>query len=356
MKKVLFINASLSSGGSERVMTQLANEFVKREISVSMILIRKKERTYKVNHNIELIELNYNNKNKYMMLIERLIKLRKEIKRINPDTIISFMTDINIFTLISSIGLSNKVIISERNHPVFIGDGKTKKPMLTRIMTEICYSWSDTIVFQTEQAKSFMRKSFQKKGKVICNPVWINNISVESEPKKEIVAIGRLVEQKNFPMLIRVFANISKKYEDFKLKIYGKGKLELELKAMVEKLGIKDKVEFKGFVKDIPNEIRRAYLYVSTSNFEGISNAMLEALAMGIPAVCTNCPVGGAELVIENGINGYLVDVGNEKELEENIEKVLSDNILRKKLSLEAVKVREKLALENICDEWIKLL
>ena len=86
MKKVLFINASLSSGGSERVMTQLANEFVKREISVSMILIRKKERTYKINHNIELIELNYNNKNKYVMLIERLIKLRKEIKRINPDT------------------------------------------------------------------------------------------------------------------------------------------------------------------------------------------------------------------------------------------------------------------------------
>ena len=127
MKKVLFINASLSSGGSERVMTQLANEFVKKKISVSMILIRKKERTYKINHNIELIELNYNNKNKYVMLIERLIKLRKEIKRINPDTIISFMTDINIFTLISSIGLSNKVIISERNHPVFIGDGKTKK-------------------------------------------------------------------------------------------------------------------------------------------------------------------------------------------------------------------------------------
>ena len=125
---------------------------------------------------------------------------------------------------------------------------------------------------------------------------------------------------------------------------------------MVEKLGIKDKVEFKGFVKDIPNEIRRAYLYVSTSNFEGISNAMLEALAMGIPVVCTNCPVGGAELVIENGINGYLVDVGNEEELEENIEKVLSDNMLRKKLSLEAIKVREKLALENICDQWIKLL
>lgn len=356
MKKILFINASLSSGGSEKVMVQLANGLVNKGLDISMILLRKKEKVYRVDKKINLIEFEYINKIKLLMLIERIYKLRKEIKKIKPHSVVAFMYDINLFTLISCIGLPVKIIISERNHPLVTGDGSKKRPLISRLMVKLLYPLSDKIVFQTEFAKECFDSKIKKKGVIIPNPLYLREYSICENKEKKIVAVGRFVKQKNFSLLLRVYARILKDYSDYKLYLYGKGELEGELRELVKELNIESNVIFKGFVSNLPYEISDAQLYVSTSNFEGISNAMLEALGVGIPCICTNCPVGGAALVIEDGINGFLIPIKDELLLEVKMRKLLGDSDLRNSFSQEAIKVREKYNLEKICEKWIEII
>ena len=167
-----------------------------------------------------------------------------------------------------------------------------------------------------------------------------------------IVSVGRLVEQKNHKFLINTFAKISKKYPDYKLIIYGEGILREELTDLIEKLNLKDKVILYGNASDIEEKIYDVKMFILPSIWEGMPNALMEAMALGLPCIATNCPSGGPEFLIQNDVNGKLIQCDNDKELEEAITKIIEDEEYAKKIGENARKIVERLNPNEINNQW----
>lgn len=351
MKKVIFVNSSLTDGGSERVMTLLANHIANNGYDVTMILVRNKIRTYKLDKKINCIQLEYKYNSKIYILFSRIFKLRKIFKNINADTIISFMVDINCFTILANIGLKNKIIISERANPY------VRKKVFTKLGEKILYPLVDIIVFQTEMVRNYYNKKINKKGVVIPNPINIdlNNCKTRNR-EKTVIAVGRFTSQKNFKMLIDAFNKFSEKYYDYRLFIYGDGPLKNELSIYANNLESREKIFFPGYKSNINEIMCNSGMYVSSSDFEGISNSMLEAMALGLPTICTDCPVGGARMVIKDGINGVLVPVGNADKLYNAMIKIASEVEFAENISREAIKVKDTFSYTIIGRIWMDII
>lgn len=351
MKKILLINSSLNRGGSERVMSILANELSKREYIVSMAIVYPEENVYKLEDSINTISLNYKNKINILKKFEQVYRLKNIIKSDNYDVIISFMQSINILTLLASINYKGKLIISERNDPSKI------KNIVLNTLANILYPKADILVVQTDSVINYFNKKIQKQCIVIPNPINPNLPKpYRGNRDKRIVAVGRLNYQKNFSLLLRAFKKFLKRYDDYILEIYGEGILLESLKEECKSLNIIEKVVFKGYVSNVNNEILKAKMYVSSSDYEGISNAMLEALGMGIPTICTDCPVGGARLIIKNKYNGLLVPVGDVDKLAKSMIELVENDKLVKKISLNSVNVNNDYSVEKIIDKWEKII
>ena len=172
--------------------------------------------------------------------------------------------------------------------------------------------------------------------------------------KKRIVSVARLEPQKNHRLLIEAFAEFLKDFPEYELHIFGIGELEEDLKAQVRELQLEDKIIFRGFSANVREEIIDSAMFVLSSDYEGISNSMIEALAMGVPVISTDCPVGGSRAYIENETSGLLVPVGDQAALCNAMKRIVADEKLAKKLSDNAVKIRETYALPKIADRFLK--
>ena len=352
MKKLVFVNASLTGGGSERVMTHIANYCCNVGFDVYMILVRKKEKTYKTNKQIKLIQLD-NDCSKFKLFFKRIIEIRKYVKASNADTVISFMDDISFFVAMACIGLNKRLVFSIRNDP------KRKDKKLHWILGRYFnLPMADVIVFQTFQAKYCYPKSINKKGVVIPNPIDADILPPIEKycPDNRIVAVGRLVPQKAFDLLIDAFSVIYQEYRDLKLEIYGEGECYRELKTQIEEKNLSECVELKGYSNNVLQNIKGAKMYISVSDFEGISNTMLEAMAIGLPTISTDCPIGGAAMVINDNENGLLIPVRNRDALVAAITIILENEKLAFKFSENAVRVRNDYSLSVIGNQWIKIL
>lgn len=354
MKKIFFINSRLSNGGSERVMTILANYLAKTgKYEVHMVLVREKqEEFYEVDNKIKVHQLEYKTKNKFIILLKRLLKLHNLFKKENPDAIISFMVDINIITIVSGFFIRNRIIVSERADP----QADTRKKFF-KILEKILYPRCKKVVLQTNDVKKYYDSINVKNTIVIANPIN-NNIPEQynGEREKRIIAAGRLTEQKNFALLINAFKKFIEVHDEYILEICGEGPLKKELMVLAENSGIREKVVFSGFVKNVNERMHNAMIYVSTSNFEGISNSMLEAMAMGVPTICTDCPVGGAKMVIKNNVNGILIPLNDEKALLNAMMKICNDLSFTKQISNQAIRIREEYSIDKIIDKWNKII
>lgn len=350
IKKVLLVNRRLSVGGSERVMTLLANGLADAGISVDMVVMQNMKRTYQVSDRVNVIQFDFDQYNPVKKTIKRLTELRKLMKKGSYDTVISFMHIINFYTLLAGVGIKN-IVVSERADP------RQPAGLPIRLGRRFLYPCAEKLVFQTEDAKSFFPKNIQKKGYIIPNPIN-NNLPqpYTGERDKEIVAFGRFTAQKNFKMAIDAFKLLHKDFPEYRLVIYGEGPLEKEIKEHIQSTGLEAFISLPGFQQNIIEKIKKAGVYISSSDFEGISNSMLEALAMGIPSVCTDCPVGGAAMTIKNNENGILIPVGDTNALYEGMKRIIEDKEFADKLSENAVKIREELSIEKIVDKWLKVL
>ncbi len=332
-------------------MTLLANKFADKGIDTTMSLVRELgPDIYKVNDNVKLVRYTYGTKNKAIIAIKRFINIRRQIKEGNFDAVIVFMNDLNLITLIAAGNHGTPIYISERADPSKRNDSK-----LYTLLERHYYPKCAGMVFQTPDVAKQFPDELRKKSTVIPNPVS----GQLPEPytglrKKKIVSVGRFTDQKNFPMLIHAFAKFHQNYREYELYIYGKGPMEEEVKNLVRVNGLESSVHFPGFVDNIIDEIKDAEIYVSTSNFEGISNSMIEAMAMGLAVVCTDCPVGGARMMIENGVNGILIPVGDTKLLSNVLIETVKDNGRINKLGNNAIKIREEYSIDIIANMWIE--
>ena len=357
--KIMFIIGALSRGGAERVVSILSSECAEKQYEVSLVLLNNVERAYSVSDKVQIYQIDADNKK--LKEIIRMRELRKIIKQVKPDIIAPFLPSVSLYTMISSIGIKKKLIMSERADPNI----NVRSPKLSRkekifhiLMRQIeLFSIADHMVFQTPDAQSYYSKKLQKKSTVIPNPLDTTALPTrfEGEREKRVVAAGRFSDEKNFPMLIRAFARFSKDYPDYVLELYGEGALKSEFDSLCSELDIQDKVIMPGFVSDLAKRMVNASMYVSTSNHEGISNSMLEALGMGVPSIVTDCPVGGAKMFVKTDENGVLIKMSDEDALYNAMVKIASDKEYSEKISKNAIKIREELDSKKITEKWIEV-
>lgn len=350
--KVVFIVPCLRSGGAERVMVVLANSLVAKGYKTEFLFTMDDITSYELNKKVG-ISINNSKRNP----LGQIKFIRDYMKKNKNAVYISFFTYQNMYSLIARFFLPVKVVVSERNDPRKTLYGRRFLEQLRAFL----YSKAYKVVFQTEEAKQCFSRKVQRKSVIICNPLSPELPEVfEGNRQKRIVAVARLNKQKNLPMLICGATSFLREKSEVCLEIYGEGDLrDPDVKGDLMKLAsqnmISNQVRFMGFVQNVTERIKTASVYASTSNYEGISNSMLEALAMGIPCICTDCPVGGARMFIKNGINGYLIPVGDDMAFGAALEKAYGNSKLAESSKKEAYRLRSELSIDKITTQWLAL-
>ncbi|MCD8044774.1 MAG: glycosyltransferase, partial [Tannerellaceae bacterium] len=240
-----------------------------------------------------------------------------------------------------------KLVISERNDPL-------KRNIFSRTWRRLLYQKADILVCQSKIVKEYYKKC---KGVVIPNPLSLEQLEEAYTGKRDkvIVAVGRLMPQKNMELLIESFAKISDRFPMYVLKIYGEGCQRNKLEKKIKNLELQDRISLMGAVQNVTHEYRKSALFVMSSDYEGFPNALIEAMAMGLPVVCTDFATGTAQELVHKE-NGILVPVGDAHKMSEAIKELLLDEDRREKMGKENVKIREKLAVQKIVQMWEKVI
>ena len=352
--RIIFIAERLEGGGAEKVDAILASYFAdKYNHDVKIVKYFSGNAEFHVSDKVEILSPTGNFKFKYFEVINEYFFTKKIIDQFKPDVVISLATYRTNIML--GFGFKRRdflMIMSERNDP-----NKYPAKPLYRYLRNIAYSRCDGMVFQTYDARSCFNGRVASHSVVIQNPIFVDKrLIYDGIREKSIVNLSRLTKQKNIPLLLSAFQKVSFRFPDYKLHIYGDGELREKLWEMTVKMGLKDKVVFHGLVKDVLSHINKASIYVSSSDYEGISNAMLEALALGIPTICTDCPIGGAKMTIKNGVNGLLVPVGDKKALVDAIISLIENSGYAKSLGEKGKEIVIGLSEDTIAEEWMSYI
>ena len=341
-------------GGANRVIANLVNYF--SSIGNEVFLINDvqtidSKNTYQIDSNIKRLFLDRRKKeykNGIEKQIYRIRQIRQFLKREKPDVAVSFMGPPNYRMILASLGLKTKTIVSVRNDPY-----KEYGTGIHKALARFLFAFTDGCVFQTEDAMKYFSKSVQKKSKIIFNPVNEKFYNVQRKPeKKKILMVGRLQPQKNVELAIEAFSHVVEDFPDYKLCIYGEGELKADLQKLSEKLHIEKQVEFCGQTDSVEEKLASAALYLLTSNFEGMPNALMEAMSIGVPVISTDCPCGGPRSLIENNQQGILIPCNDVEALSSAILKVLSNDSLRMSMRNEARNRAKQFKPEIILNEW----
>ncbi|MEE3333355.1 MAG: glycosyltransferase family 4 protein [Ruminococcus sp.] len=352
MKKIVIVTKNLFGGGAERVIAQLSNYFVSRDAECVIITTDDREIGYKLDERIVIKPIGKKSNNSLVDRIKRLKQVRKIVKTENPDIVLTMPEDTGVYIILALLGTKYPVYISERNNPWVMPDSK-----VTRALRKMMYPFVKGIVFQTEMAKSFFSEKIQKKGVVLPNPVDSSRIPERftGEREKTVAAASRLYKQKNFPMLIKAFADFSRDYPEYNMVIYGEGPEREMLEQMIADLQLGGKVELPGREDNVLELMNSKAMFVLSSDYEGMPNSLIEAMCMGMPVISTDCPSGGPKQLIENKKNGILVDVGSDAQLADAMRYMAADNNAET-LSDEAYKIRGKLTSKQVFDDWYDYL
>lgn len=392
---ILFVYDSLRIGGCERVISVLAREFSQRNFAVTILMIKKNKVEFELPDSVKVLSFEdfpkracispervlmwgkltwskltcalavlFRRKNQecfltkdarmemYRLYVRYCGFMRQCFRQHPDDTIISFMDNPNFATILASRGLPNRVIISERNHP-----GRDNvQPHILRYRNRL-YSRADRIVFQTAEERDYYPEDIRRKGVLIENPIsehlpepyW-------GERTKEIVTFCRLDRQKNLIGLIRSFCRIKERYIGYDLVIYGKGNQEELIRRYIEENNLSERVFLRPYDENVHRQVLDAAMFVSFSNYEGISNSMLEAMAIALPVICTDCPAGGAKLMIESGTNGLLVPVGDEEAMANAMAYCIDHPEIARAMGRKAAEIRNRYNVAEIASQWIKVV
>lgn len=347
MKKLLIVTGSMNRGGAERVISILSNELIKRGWDVSIISVLASGCGYVLDSNIRFLNISKEGQNQIFSIPRLARTIRKEIIEQKPTVVVSFMIAINIVAWIATRGLDIRFIPSERNDP------STGRGVVFSVLQKIVYKQATTTVFQTERAKRYFSKRIQKNSVVIPNPINVATI-VKKEKTKKIVTIGRLEPQKNQELLIRAFSSVHTVHPEYSLEIFGEGVLKNDLQHLINALNLKDCVTLKGNQNNVHEQIADAEIFVLSSNFEGLSNALLEAMMMGLPCISTDC--SGSDEAIQNGVNGLIVPISDQEAMEIAIQKLIEDPETAESLGSKAKASMNRYQVENVVDQWESIL
>lgn len=348
-KTLMFYINAIHDGGAERVLLQLAKRFAACGYRTVVVTSFVDAWEYPVPEGVERLSIEQEqiDQSRLRRNLSRIEALRRLIREYKPAALISFMAEPNFRAVIASRFLPVKTIVSVRNDPEREYGGR-----LGRIIGKWLLPLADGCVFQTEQAQKWFPKRLQKRSKIIMNQVDERFFQVKDAGENGyVMTAGRLTAQKNQALLIRAFAAIAKDVEE-ELRIYGEGELRPELEALIAGMGMEGRIRLMGASNEMPAALAGCRLFVLPSDFEGMPNALLEAMAAGRCCVSTACPCGGPEAVIENGVNGMLVPVGAEKALSAAMLELLKDEKKRRTLAAAAGESAAAFRPEAIFEHW----
>ncbi len=351
-EKIVIITRNMVGDGAERVIAQLANYFAAQGKKCDIITLNDDEVFYKLDPSISVLPVGQKSANKLLDKLLRYRQVRKMVLQQKPELVLSMPEEIGVYVLLALLGTKILVYVSERNNPWVMPDVR-----VTRILRTLMYPFAKGLIFQTEMAKSFFPETIQRKGVVLKNPVDASRIPHQFSGQREtvIVAAGRLSEQKNMPLLLKAFAAFSPKHPEYRLRIFGEGELREDLTELAKSLNIMEKVEMPGRSTVLLEKMNSAAMFVLSSDYEGMPNVLLEAMCMGMPAISTDCPSGGPKELIEDGINGLLIPVGDEAALCEAMEK-MADPVFAKRMADAAYGIREELTSQEVFVSWYRYL
>ncbi len=347
--RVLFCINSLGIGGAERVISNLANKMCK-ENEVYVMVSKDKDEKYSLDKKVNYVVLdNYYIQNKIKRYCLRLKRTKSELKKINPDVIISFLPEPCIRMAVFKYTTNSKLILAIRDDPKV-----DYKKLLYRISMKLFFNRADAFVFQTNEQKNYFNKKIQDKGIIIFNPINEKFIREPYNKKRNNIIInsGRLSKQKNQKLLIDAFKIVNDKYPELKLYIFGKddNKKE-ELLAQIKKLNLDNKVFLKGVSNNMEDEIYEARMFVLSSLHEGLPNALLEAMASGVPCISVKFSGGGAEEVIKNNVNGLLTE-SNVNSLAAAMIYYIENYDISIKFGKNAAEAMKNYTTENVINLW----
>lgn len=349
--KLLVTIGSLSAGGAERVLSILSKSFADAFDEVHYVIWHNIPIFYNLDYRVQVHVLD--NSPDISRRYCDILSFRRLVKQIRPDIVLSFLTPYNMLVCLACIGLKVKLVVAERNDPNYLKGGKFMKGV-----RNILYRRADGLLVQTEYSKSCYTGRLNRICTIIPNPVIMKlehvGAALNTSKENKIVSIGRLDLQKDQATLITAFSLFLEKHHDWTLEIYGEGPLRQALEAQIGRLSLDGKVLLLGTNNQIWNRMKTARFFVLSSIAEGMSNALIEAMCLGLPVISTD--VAGAGDLIKDGDNGYIVKVGDYESIAIKMA-VLADNIpLQFDIGRNASQTYKRLNLDIIGEQWVQYL
>lgn len=355
MKHIVFLTLSLTKGGAERVMANMCNEYFCKHYKVSIVTCMKAEIAYPLDPSISLYTLDQKEEqytqNMALRFFRRKRLLKQKLQCLAPDLIVSFLPEPNFIALSLRNKLRIPTIISVRNDPVIEYRSRVKQ-----ILMKHFYVRADGYVFQTEDAKAYFSfsKYITKKSVVIPNPLEKSFLepSTEVVSRNAIIHVGRLEKQKNHMLLLQAFDKVAGEFPEVTLELYGEGGLEDTLKEYVRSHGLLERVKFMGNVNQMKEVLSGGRMFVLSSDYEGMPNALMEAMAVGLPVISTDCPCGGPKTLIRDGENGILVPVNDLEEMTKAMLFLMQNKEVASSYGRKATMIKEEFNPSRIYETW----
>ena len=343
---ILFVVQKLSDGGAERVVSVLSSSLAKMGENIHVLIYFPTSNEYELNRQVKKHYLT-NNKEEYnaLSMPGKILKIRQFINKLDTCYVVPFLFFIGMHVQMACLGLKVKVIQTVRNDPRSVPESA-----VLRILRNVTYLFMWRGFVQNQRQLTYFPKIIQRKLSVLPNPVseQFFYIKHQIESKWIIVSAGRLQVQKNFPMLARAAAELKKTRDDFVIYIYGEGELRKDIQSVIDDLKVNDCCVLAGRSNQMTDVYQSADIFVMTSNFEGMPNALMEAMASAVPCISTDCPTGPSEL-IDNGINGFLIDMNDSHSLACKLEWCMNN---RDEISGIGENARQKIK-ESFCPDSI---
>ena len=351
--RITVVTRNMGAGGAERVISQLLTCWQNQGVSCSLVCMHPDEIFYSLPSQIPCYEVPGFSSLGAVDKWKRYGYLRRLLQNGRPDVVLAMPEEIGVYVQAALLGTGIPVVVSERNNPWVMPDRK-----VTRLARRLMYPFVKGLIFQTSQAASFFSARQQKKSIVLPNPLDSSALpeAFFGGREKIVVSAGRFEKQKNFSLLIKAFGIFRETHPDYRLVIYGDGSLREELETLASRLLPEGSWDFPGKVRDLPARMGECGIFALSSDYEGLPNVLIEAMAVGTPVIATDCAPGGAAALIRNGENGLLVPVGDETALAQGLSYLADHRLEAREMARKAAQIRKKLDGAKVADQWLAYL
>ena len=358
--KLALVISSLSRGGAERVMAQLANEWARRGDTVTLVTFEAQtDESYALDPRVRLVALGLAGESATLAAglranFRRMAAVRRTIAAAGAKVVLSFEDQTNVVVLLATVGLSLRRVIAERTDP-----RRHRIGGAWRLLRRLTYPFADVLAVQSEALLDWGRGVMLggRRVAVVANPVRPMDRYVRNpgrNPLPTAVAVGRLVPSKGFDLLLTAFASLAAEFPAWNLVILGEGDERRRLEDLARHLGIADRVTMPGWQAEPGEILETAGFFVLSSRYEGFPNVLLESMACAVPAVATKCC--GVADIITHEVDGLIVPVDSAERLAGAMRRMMDDSGLRSRLGANALRVSERYQLGAVVEKWTDIL